>query len=191
MSLILLSGPASEPITLAEAKAHLKVDGTSEDALITSLIVTARLHAEAAFGLALITQSWSWRLDCWPPGGVAEVPLRPVQAITRIRVTQSNGTQVTLDPSSYLLDGASLPPRLLPTTTPLEQPGVNGLGIDVELVAGFGAAGAAVPYPIRHALLLLVAHWYECRAPHHVGSPATRIPPEVGALLAPYKVPRL
>jgi uncharacterized phiE125 gp8 family phage protein len=190
MSLILLSGPASEPITLAEAKAHLRVDGTTEDTLITSLITTARLQIEAAFGLALITQSWSYRLDCWPRAMAVELPLRPVQSITRIRVTRTDATLVTLDPAAYLLDGASLPPRLLATASPLEPPGVRALGIDIELVAGFGAAGANVPYPIRHALLLLVAHWYECRSPEHVAE-AARIPDEVGALLAPYKVPRL
>lgn len=68
MPLILTDGPAVEPVTLAEAKAHLRVDGTAEDTLIGSLIVTSRLHVEAAMGLALVTQSWSVFLDAWPPG---------------------------------------------------------------------------------------------------------------------------
>lgn len=66
MSLVLTSGPALEPVTLAEAKAHLRVDHNHEDSLIQSLIITSRLHIEAALGLALITQSWAYFLDRWP-----------------------------------------------------------------------------------------------------------------------------
>jgi len=57
MALVLTSGPASEPVTLAEAKTHLRVDGSAEDTLIASLIITSRLHVEAGLGLALVTQS--------------------------------------------------------------------------------------------------------------------------------------
>jgi uncharacterized phiE125 gp8 family phage protein len=63
MANILLSGPSVEPITLADAKSHLRVDTSAEDTLIQSLIMASRLHIEAALDLALITQSWRFRLD--------------------------------------------------------------------------------------------------------------------------------
>jgi uncharacterized phiE125 gp8 family phage protein len=191
MSLILLSGPAVEPITLAEAKAHLRVDGTTEDALIASLIITSRLHIEAALGLALISQSWALRLDAWPKGGIVIVPIRPVQSVQSVRVTNADDTLTTIEPTRYLLDGASLPPRLLPTASPLPDPGVRAQGIEIAFTAGYGASAASVPHPIRQAILLLVAHWFECRTPVFVGHSATRLPDIVSALLAPYRMPRL
>ncbi|HWK38638.1 MAG TPA: head-tail connector protein, partial [Hyphomicrobium sp.] len=75
MALVITSAPAVEPVTVSEAKAHLRVDGTAEDTLIGSLILTSRLHIEAALGLALMTQSWRLSLDAWPNGRELELPL--------------------------------------------------------------------------------------------------------------------
>ena len=96
MPLILTSGPALEPVTVPEAKAHCRVDGTAEDVLIASLILTSRLHIEAALGLALITQSWKLLLDRWPNEPSVAIPIRPVQSITSVRVLAADGTPTTL-----------------------------------------------------------------------------------------------
>ena len=66
MALVPVGGPAVEPVSLAEAKAHLRVTSTSEDLLIASLITAARVHLEVMLSCAFITQSWSWFLDDWP-----------------------------------------------------------------------------------------------------------------------------
>ena len=65
-----ISAPAAEPVTLAEAKAHLRVVDAVEDTLISGLIKAAREEVEAATGLALISQNWRLYLDCWPPSGL-------------------------------------------------------------------------------------------------------------------------
>lgn len=70
MTLTRIAGPAVEPITLSEAKAHLRVTDTVEDALISNLIKAAREEVEQATGLALITQEWRLYLDSWPPSGL-------------------------------------------------------------------------------------------------------------------------
>ncbi len=72
MPLILTAGPSVEPVSLAEAKAHCRVDGTAEDTLIASLIVAARMHVERALDAALIAQGWSLYLDGWPDRGCAD-----------------------------------------------------------------------------------------------------------------------
>ena len=54
MSLTLVSPPAAEPVTLAEAKSHLKLDTSDEDTLIASLITAARARAEWHTGRALV-----------------------------------------------------------------------------------------------------------------------------------------
>jgi uncharacterized phiE125 gp8 family phage protein len=87
MALVLISGPSLEPITVAEAKVHLRLDSTVEDILIASLILTSRLHIEAALGLALVTQSWRLQLDAWPTGAAVTLPLHPVSSLTSVRTT--------------------------------------------------------------------------------------------------------
>jgi len=77
MSLTLNTPPAAEPVTLADAKAHLKVDSTDDDALIASLITAARARAEWHTGRALVTQSWTLWLDAWPQRGIIEIDVRP------------------------------------------------------------------------------------------------------------------
>jgi uncharacterized phiE125 gp8 family phage protein len=191
MPLILTSGPAAEPVTLAEAKAHLRVDGTAEDVLIASLAVTSRLHVEAAAGLALINQGWSYFLDAWPSGPALELPLRPVQSISAVRLYDESAVATTLDPATWLLDGAGLPPRLVRQGALLwPKPGRIANGIEVAFVAGWGNA-ADVPSPLRQAVLLLVAHWYEHRSPLEPGAAAAPLPGMVSELLAPYRSIRL
>jgi uncharacterized phiE125 gp8 family phage protein len=192
VSLVLITGPALEPVSLAEAKAHLRVDDSAEDALISSLIITSRLHIEAALSLALLTQTWAYWRDAWPARDSVELPLRPVQAITSVRTYAESGAASVLAPDIYALDGDRLTPRLLRRglqTWP--RPGRARSGIEITMVAGFGATTTDVPAPIRQALLLLAAHWYEHREPVEIGTSLTPIPNMVSELLAPYRWRRL
>lgn len=190
MALVLTSAPLSEPVTVAEAKAHLRVDGEAEDQLIASLILTARLHIEAALGLALITQGWRWSLDRWPDGREIALPLRPLQALEEVRVIAANGDATVIAPSQYLVDVGSVPPRLVRRDA-LAQPGQVAGGIEIDFTAGYGDEADTVPAPIRQAMLLLVAHWHEHRDPIEVGSPDTGVPTTVSELLMPYRVVQL
>ncbi len=191
MALVLTSGPAVEPVTVAEAKAHLRVDATEEDTLIASLILTSRLHIEAALGLALITQSWRTLLDAWGAEAAIELPLRPLQTVDAVRVLPAEGAAVVIAPTSYVVDTASAPPRLERTGMIWPHPGKVANGIEIDFTAGFGDAAADVPAPLRQALLLLVAHWYERREPIEVGSAETAVPGSVSELLAPFRMRRL
>jgi uncharacterized phiE125 gp8 family phage protein len=191
MPLVLTSGPAAEPVTVAEAKAHLRVDGSAEDALIASLILTSRLHIETAMGLALITQGWRLELDAWPPARAVEVPIRPLQTVGEIRVLDRDGAATVVPAASYLVVTSSTPPRIVPVDTGWPAPGRPAAAIEIDVTAGFGSAPGDVPAPIRQALLLLLAHWYEHRDWIEIGSPETRIPAAVSDLLLPYRSIRL
>lgn len=192
MPLVLNDGPAVEPVSLADAKAHLRIDGTAEDPLIGSLILTSRLHVETTLNLALVTQGWSWFLDAWPRRRGVELPLRPVQSIAAVRLYDGSGASTTLAPETYLLDGAGNPPRLVRQNTLVwPKPGRTANGIEIAFTAGYGNTGADVPAPIRQAILLLVAHWYEHRTPLEVGPQAEPPPGMVSELLAPYRTRRL
>lgn len=191
MALVLTSGPPLEPVTVAEAKAHLRVDGTAEDTLIASLILTSRLHLETALGLALVTQSWRMLLDRWPSTKELELPLRPLQSLDEVRVISAAGDPTIIATDGYYADVASVPARLVRTGAIWPQPGQAANGIEIDFTAGYGDAANDVPAPIRQALLLLVAHWYEHRDPIEVGAADTVIPAVVSDLLASYRIPRL
>lgn len=191
MALTLMSGPAEEPVTVSEAKAHLRLDGSAEDILIASLILTSRLHVEAALGLALITQGWRLTLDRWPEPGDVRFPLRPIQSITSVTVRAADGTPSAVSSENYLLDGQAVRPRLIPRDGKWPAPGLAANGIEILFTAGVGDDAEDVPQPIRHAILMLVAHWYEHRDPLEIGSAGAAIPAAVSDLLRPYCEVRL
>jgi len=191
MALVLTSGPATEPITVQEAKTHLRIDGTAEDVLIASLILTARLALEQMLGCAFITQSWSLQLDGWPECGEVEIPLSPLLSITSASVKNSSGVPVVISPQNYIADVSSRPGRLVWNSFAPPLPQVRALGIEILFTAGFGATAESVPRPLRHALLLLIAYWYEHREMAEPGLPATHIPEIVAGLVAPFRTIRL
>lgn len=191
MGLVLTAPPAVEPVTVEEAKAHLRIDYEEEDTLLSSLITTSRLHIETALNLALITQKWSWHFNKWPRSSVVELPIRPVQSIEAIRINTEDGGEILLSPDEYVLESTIHSARLVSTNGTWPQPGIPRQGIEIAFLAGFGEAGQAVPSPIRQALLMLVSHWYENREPVVIGEVANRIPDMVSALLMPYRRVRL
>jgi uncharacterized phiE125 gp8 family phage protein len=191
MALVMTSGPAAEPVTLQEAKAHLRIDHAAEDVLISSLILTSRLHIEAALDLALIDQNWMLQLDTWPGSGSLEIPLSPLKAVSAVRVKDGAGGTITIAPQSYIVDTASRPPRIVFEPGSRPRPGVRAAGIEAEFTAGFGAEPSHVPAPLRHAILMLVAHWYDNRDAPEPGLPAARIPDQIGDLIAPFRKIRL
>lgn len=191
MSLQQITAPLIEPVSLDDTKAHLRVDGTDEDALISSLILTSRLHIEAALGLALITQSWRLLLDRWPKEGEVRIPLRPLQSISEVRTYNAAGASEVLATERYMVDAAANPGRLVPVGPGWPLPGRAANGIEIGFIAGYGDTDGDVPAPIRQALLLLVAHWYEHRDPVEIGTAAAAIPAAVSRLLKPYRLARL
>lgn len=191
MGLMQLSGPGAEPLTLEEVKTHLRVDGAAEDALLQSLVLTSRLHIETALGLSLMTQSWKLVLDAWPANGIVNLPVAPVQQVSDVRVINKDGTAQSLDADDYDLDLSGRPARLFRRSEPWPMPGRAHAGIEIDITAGYGAGAGAVPEPVRQALMLLVAHWYEHRDPIEIGTPSAAVPYAVSRLLHPYRMVRL
>ncbi len=194
-ALVRLAGPASEPVTLADAKAHLRVIDTAEDSYILGLIALARTAAEEATGRAFVTQSWRLRLDAWPNARrvpVVDLPRPPLRAIDAVRTYDSAGAASVWDASGYDADTIGTPGRLMrkPGAT-WPAPGRFAAGIEIDFQAGYGALGSDVPAPLRHAILLHVAHLYENREPVFAGGAIVTLPLSSSALLAPYQVVRL
>lgn len=183
MSLQLLTPPETEPVSVAEAKAHLKVDTSDEDALIETLITAARARAEWHTGRAFITQHWRYYVDVWPVGGVAELSLPPLISVEDVTVTDASGARTVLDPSAYRVDAASVPGRVIFASRPRSLRSRDCL--EITFTAGYGDA-SAVPAAVKQAILAIVADLHT-----HRGDDDALVGRAGQALLAPYRVFKL
>jgi uncharacterized phiE125 gp8 family phage protein len=188
MSSILLDGPAVEPVSLAEAKAHLRVEHGDDDDTIAALIAGARVHVEAQTRRALITQTWRLSRDAWPASGRIAVLPAPLRGLVAARVYKPDGTTQAIGAEAFATDTTSAPAVLAFANGALPAPGrvVGGIELDVE--AGYGDAPEDVPQPLRQAILVLVAYWYENRGLIAAGQGVAVLPETVGALIRPYRV---
>ncbi len=189
MSSILLSAPAVEPLTLDEAKAFLRVEHDDDDLTIAALIAGSRIHVETQTRRALITQTWRLIRDDWPVDGRLYLKPAPLQEILAARVYDSDGSTLAIDTQAFAADKPGAVIAFAPWA--IAQPGRAVGGIELDVRVGYGDTAAAVPEPLRQAIRLLVAHWYENRSARAGALPAAVTPAGVGALIAPYRVQSL
>ena len=183
MPSLLLAGPAAEPLTLAEAKQFVRIEHDDDDDVITALIAGARIHVEAATRRALMTQSWRVILDCWPASGrLALLPV-PLVSVDAVRIRNHDGSAQTIDVASLTIDKAAAPATLAFTAPPAPVRTVGG--IEIDITCGYGGA-EDVPEPLRQAIRMLVAHWYDNRG--IVSGEVALLPASAAALIAPYRV---
>jgi len=187
MGLVLVEPPATEPVTLEEAKNYLRVDVSEDDELIANLIRAAREYVEVTTGRALVTQVWDLVLDGWPRGNIVRIPRLPLQDVLDITYKDKVAQAYTLPQQSYVVNAAEGYVLLDPTNwvvsallhSPLSQ-------LIVRFRAGYDDP-ARIPQPLKLAMLFLIAHWYENR---EATAEVTRreMPWGVEALLVPYRV---
>lgn len=187
---MLIGAPAIEPVSLAEAKSWLREDGGDEDQLIQALIVSARMTLEAHTRRFFVTQSWRLVLDAWPSSmaetSTLHVPFAPFQSIAAIRVYDANDAPQIVSATSYRAPAADNGARIV-FGSPPPLPGRMADGVEIDLVAGYGALAGDTPEPLRRAILMLVAHWRENRGDG--GDDA--LPRTVAHLAAPFRRGRL
>lgn len=190
--LSMVTAPAIEPVTLQEAKAHLRVDDNSENELIDSLRVAAREYVENFTSRKLITQTWDLKLDAFPCGNCLDLPFAPVASVSSISYIDTAGTTQTWASSNYTVDAPSgafaMPGRITPAYQviwPATRNVINA--VTVRFVVGYGATVYTVPYLLRAAIKLLIGHWYANREPVAVGTITSDIPQTVQAMLWSFK----
>lgn len=185
----LITAPATEPITLAEAKLHLRVDGEDENSLITAQIAAARQAAENFMGRSIISQTWRGVLDAWPTSDVVELRRPWVRSITAVRYIDVAGTQQTLPNTEYrLVDRGEDDYGRLQPAFGKSWPGVrdDAAVIEIDFVTGWASAGA-VPESIKAAIKFLVGHLYANRESVVQGTIVSEVPQAFHALLWPHR----
>lgn len=185
---VLVTAASAALLTLAEAKAHLRVDHSDEDAYIQTLITAAVSYFDGYSGrLGRCILEQTWRVDFDAFSDEMRLPIGDLIAVSSMTYYDANNAQQTLASTVYqaLSDGLgtyiSLKPGQVWPAAYARQDAVR-----VTWTAGFGATAATVPPAIKHAALLLIGHWYENRATVNVGNINSELPFTVEALLAPF-----
>jgi len=182
------TAPATAPISLSEAKLHLRVDGSHEDSLITGLIEAATAHfdGQGVLGRAMVTQSWVQWVDQNP--GWVRLTVGPFQSLTSVEYYDADNAlqTATLTDFEVRLDGDFV--IVKPKKDHVWPPAyIRQDAIKITYVAGFGDAATDVPQSIRQAILLTVGHWYEHRIAVDKGA-YKELPLAVDALIGAERV---
>lgn len=184
------TGPAVEPLTVAEAKLHLRVDISDDDAYIGTLITAAREWVEAYLDRTLITTQLILRAAEFPTEELelARPPMATAGTATAVVITYTlaDTTTATLSTALYRVDRTTTPGNVAPIINGTWPSDVieDANAVAVTYWAGYGPTSASVPATIRHAMLMLIGHWYESRSTVLVGVTSKPLEFAVESLLA-------
>lgn len=214
-ALQLITDAAKEPISLDDAKAHLRVDCEDDDELIKVMIKSVRRSIEKYLDRALITQDWAYWLDgipmdyCGGPwwDGVREAPISidsralnfieipkaGLQSITSITSYDLDNAGTVFDSANYFVDTASIYGRIVLNYGAIWPNNLRSANaIKVLFRAGYGDSPTSVPEDIITAMKMLIAHYYENReAVNLEATVAVEVNMGVKWALAPYRVMKL
>lgn len=181
-------GPSSELLTLADAKAHLRVLRNDEDDLIAGLIAAAEAHLDGysgVLGRALITQEWSRSFDGFPACNSFRLPLGPLGDAASISYYDAAGDEQSFTDFHAVADAIG-PMVVLTDGSQWPSTATRPDAVTVAWTCGYGDPGD-VPSAIVHAAKLLIGHWFANREAVNVGNIVNDLPMAVQALLAPYR----
>lgn len=187
MALVLVTPPASAPISLVEAKSHLRVDHSDEDTHIQLLIDAATSYLDGYTGIlgrCIVQQTWDLYLDEFPTSESSiQIPLGPLISVSSVTYTDTNGDPATVDSDNYTVDTVTPPGWVVPDSSfswPSTLDAINA--VKVRFIAGY----STVPPAIKAAMLLMVADLYENREPVVIGQTVNETR-AVQSLLAPFR----
>ena len=184
MALILTIPPTAEPITLSEAKAHLRLTHSDDDTYVSNLIIAARRAVESRCDLAIMPQSWQLYADRWPSDSIFKLRLHPVASVDGIAMFGEDDVAQTLNLSDFYFDLASRPARVvLRSNRSYAQPTRRANGIRIAFTCGY----TIVPLELKQAMLMAIADWYGARGDEQGGA----LPAGATQLLSQFKPVRI
>jgi uncharacterized phiE125 gp8 family phage protein len=190
----LVTPPAVEPLTTAEAKTHLQVTFSDDDAYIGGLITAVRKRFEGEIDRAFVTQTWDYTIETFPlilndrqlwrrVQNVITIPKAPLVSITSFSYIAPDGsTQTLAEGTDYLKrtgDPGAVYPYPVTRIWPQTQTRLDA--VTIRFVAGYGD-NTAVPETIKAAIKLMIGHLYMNRVAV-TGVQGYELPLAVGYLL--------
>jgi uncharacterized phiE125 gp8 family phage protein len=188
---VLVTAPTIKPITLAEAKAWLDISYPAKDTVVAGLIAAATAHLDGWAGIlgrCLCEQTWRQDFDRF--NRCLRIPLVPVNSIASVKYDDADDVEQTVDPSYYALLTDDLGPYVKFLDTYSFAAIHDGRpAVRVTYVAGYPTSDGAWTGPddIKHAMALLIRHWFDNPTAVVVGVTAQKMPISVDALLAKYE----
>lgn len=190
MTLIQITAPTVTPISLLEARRHLKIDSAAENENLEAYIaaVSANLDGRDGWlGRSLTEQTWELRIDCFQ--SKIKIPLPPLKSITSVKYTDTSGTTQTVSASVYRVTGGGFGPSFVELAYGQVWPTPRGdtESVQVRFVCGYGSSGVEpLPAPIKAALLLMVGGLHKGK--ESWSREEAKANPALLALLQPYWV---
>ena len=208
MGLKLITPPAAMPLTLEEAKAHLRVVANDEDNLIGAYLAAATANVEAWLGRVLVDQTWDYVLDAFPgntvSGGTSvntstnnvgiQIPNPPLISVVQLAYDNTNGDEVIMPAADYFVDNVNAPGWVIPAGSSLVWPStINASNsVRIRFRAGYinndSPADTDVPADIKAAIMLTLGNLYEHRESQVVGTIVSKLPFGVEQLLRRHRV---
>lgn len=185
------SQPAVEPVSLSEAKDHLRIDGSDEDTYLATIITASRKYCEQYCNRAFITQTWLQYPSDFTDG--IKLSINPVQSVTSITYYDTDGNSQTLAANQYQVDLSADICRIYEAVN-VDFPDVQDEKINpitITYVSGYGDAATDVPMDIIHAIKLMISHLFQNREMINVGqgiSTQIPMPDAVKVLLNNYRL---
>jgi uncharacterized phiE125 gp8 family phage protein len=190
VALKLITAAAENPVSLEEAKSHLREVDTDNDTLIGTMVSAATKYAERFLGRALVDQTWELHLDEFPTAEdelAIKIPLPPLIEVESIKYDDASGVEQTLSDDQYVVDNVSQPGWVVPVSTwPTPNDAVNS--VRIRFRAGYldqsvSPAQENVPENLKAAILLHVGAMFAHREEVVVGQAANLLPFGARAML--------
>lgn len=187
MGFRVVTAAADTPVSLTEAKAHLRVDTSADDTYITALINSATEWCQKWLRRQLINATLEETFNEWcDPFRLQRSPL---VSVTSVSYVDSNGDTQVLASSQYVVKTDVSPGRIhsaYNVTWPIARGQVDA--ITIRYVAGYGTAGSTVPADIRHAIYLLIGDNYRYREETQQGAALVQIPRGIEHMMGQHAV---